>query len=570
MNTLDTFIRSLPREESDAVFGWLGAGEQRETAPFALLSNREPIADRLPRPDPNDPRAIRRVGVIGGGTAGYLTALALRVKRPWLEVTLVESPTIPIIGVGEATTPGMVMFLHHYLDIDPAELYRRVQPTWKLGIYFDWGPQPQGFMAPFDWDSNSVGMMGALEKQGTIDGFTLQAQLMAAGRAPVFEHDGELVSLMKYLPFAYHLDNARFVAYLTELAKERGVLHVEAQLSDVVTSGEEWVDHLVTTDGRSLDYDFYVDCTGFRSMILERALGTKFNSYADALFTDSAVTGNVPHDGKLTPYTSAVTMDSGWCWGIPTPENDHHGYVYSSAAISDDEAAAELARKYPGISAPRQVRFRIGRHDKAWRGNVMAIGNSYAFVEPLESTGLLMITSSIQTMIASLPGSWADADAREMVNIGIADRWEAIRWFLSIHYKFNTRKDTPFWRHVRADASVAGAQPMLDMFASGAPLQNRNPLVRSYALAGAPTFYGLAGVDTILLGQQVPCRKLPSLEPIEKWQARYDAAASLVKRALPHHEALAAFRSTPRLNEELLADADSWAGRQVASQVGLG
>jgi tryptophan halogenase len=555
---LESLIESLPDEASASVRAWLGGDAAANVR--SLRSNNESLITAPQGPDGSDPSAIRTVGVIGGGTAGYLAALALRAKRPGLDITLVESPTVPIIGVGESTVPLMLTFLHNYLGIDPVELYRRVRPTWKLGIRFNWGPDPEGFMAPFDWAANSIGIRGSLAAQGNINAATMQALFMQADRTPVYELDGgEHVSLMKHLPFSYHLDNAMFVAFLTELARERGVRHVDAKIGDVVLADQDRVDHLRMTDGRQLRFDMYVDCTGFRSVLLGKALGVPFHSYADSLFTDSAVTGNLAHGGRLKPYTTATTMDAGWCWTIPTRDSDHLGYVYSSAALSDDDAAAELTDRYPGVEADRVVRFRVGRHAQAWRGNVMAIGNSYAFVEPLESTGLLMITHSILALVNTLPASWSQPHARDLVNQHLAGRWDAIRWFLAAHYRFNTRLDTPFWKNVRDNADASGLGPLLDAFAAGAPLSASDPITWTLANSSAPAFYGLAGIDTILLGQGVPARLLPLAEPLDAWRKRKAAADVLVSRSLPQHEALAAFDSTPRLLLELFTDKDSWA-----------
>ncbi len=571
---LDVLLETLTEQESAGVKAWLGGtpgwpGAPAGVSPKALTEHHEKVESDRFRPSDDDPRAIRSIGVIGGGTAGYMTALALKTKRPWLDVTLVESKEIPIIGVGEATVSYMVMFLHHFLGIDSMELYRKVEPTWKLGIKFDWGPDPDGFMATFDWHHHSIGALGALEAENTVNGFTVQSLMMMADRAGVYEIDGKYVSLMKYLPFAYHLDNARFVAFLTELAEQRGVRHVEARLDDVVLGDDEWVDHVRTTDGRELRYDFYVDCTGFRSMLLGKALDTPFHSYAGSLFTDSAVTGNLENGGHLKPYTTATTMNAGWCWNIPTPQSDHLGYVYSSSALSDDEAHKELTERFPGIEGLRQVRFRSGRHDKAWRGNVMAIGNSYAFVEPLESTGLLMIALAVQTLTSVLPASWSDEQARDVVNIGLGQRWDAIRWFLAIHYKFNTRLDTEFWKDVRERCDISGFQPLLALYQNGAPLTRRDPYILDLALGAAPTFFGLAGIDNILLGQKVPARLLQRAEPIEDWWARRKAGDALVSRALTQSRALEAFRTDPELNAQLLNDLDSWAGRHIAGYIGM-
>jgi tryptophan 7-halogenase len=566
---LEQVVGSLPAPDAAAVRAWLSDGSGG-LDPRALLNTHVAFGDDTAVPKPDDPRAIRRIGVIGGGTAGYLTALALKQKRPWLEVSLVESPDIPIIGVGESTVTFLLLFLHHYLGIDADELYRRVRPTWKTGINFEWGPHPDGFRCAFDWSAESVGLVGAIQATGNISGSTVGSAMILNDRAAVFEVDGRPVSLMKYLPFAYHLDNKPFVEFLTDLASRRGVRHVSATLTDVVTSGPDWVDHLRASDGQELRFDLYVDCTGFRSMLLGKALDTPFVSFGSSLFTDSAITGNVDHHGHIKPYTDVITMNAGWNWGIPTSESDHRGYVFSSAFLSDDEAADEFARRYPGISEPHVVRFRSGRHAQAWRGNVMAIGNSYAFTEPLESSGLVMAAEAIWTLVATLPGSWSAAPVREVVNTALNQRWDQVRWLIASHYKFNTRLDTPFWKEVRASTDVSGFQPLLDMYAECAPLSHRNGLVQDLLNRVSPTTFSLYGMDNILLGMQVPTRRLlASQEPARHWRARRAAAGALARRALPVREALAAFTSHPELNRQLLEDDDSWAGRRVAAMLGM-
>lgn len=565
---IDTVVGSLAAPEAEQVRAWLrdpaaSDGDDDRWDPLAFLRDRERASRPLPRPRDDDPAAIRRVGVLGGGTAGYFAALALRAKRPWLDVTVVESSAIGVIGVGESTVQSIVPFLHHYLGIDPQDFYQRVQPTWKLGIKFDWGPAG-GFMAPFDWSANTVGILGSLATRGDINGFTLQSLLMAADRTPVFDIGGEYASLMTYLPFSYHLDNQRFVRFLAETAQARGIHHVDAAIDDVVLSGPEHVDHVRTADGRELAFDFYVDCTGFRSLLLGKALGTPFHSYADSLFTDSAVIGNVEHGGHLKPYTGSITMSSGWAWNIPTREDDHLGYVYSSAALGNDAAADELASRFPGVSEPQFIRFRSGRHAEPWRGNVMAIGNAYAFVEPLESSSLLMITLMAMTLAQTLPASAAEPEpgTRSVVNTSLNRKWDALRWFLAAHYRFNGRSETPFWRQAREHTDVSGIQPLLDVFADGAPLQQRDPFIRAALRATVRPFYDLGSYDCILHGLAAPTRLLPMVETVDRWHARQTAAEALVERALPQREALIAFDKEPALLAEMFSDRDSWAHPQ--------
>ncbi|MFG2292681.1 FAD-dependent oxidoreductase [Streptomyces sp. NPDC048603] len=573
-NVLDRLLESFPQEAAAGVRAWLADRAGAGTDPSGLMARLAPAGGDVRPASDGDPRGIRHVGVIGGGTAGLLTALALKAKRPWLEVTLVESTSIPIIGVGEATTPHLTMFLHHYLGIDPAELYAKVLPTWKLGIKFDWGPG-KPFIGPFDWAGDSVGLVGAIRTgNGSPNGATLGSVLMLRDRAPVYrtgdgDGDGGVLSLMKYLPFAYHLDNGRLVSYLHEVAARRGVHHVEATLEHVALSDDEWVDHLRTDDGRALAFDLYVDCTGFRSRLLGQALRTRYLTYDSSLFTDSAITGNTPHHGDIVPYTQATTMNAGWAWRIPTREDDHRGYVYSSNAITDDQAVHEFRTRFPGITEPRQVRFRSGRHEKLWRGNVIAIGNSYGFVEPLESSGLLMIATEILTLAAFLPASWSDPQPREAVNTVLGQQWDGLRWLLAIHYRFNTRLDTPFWKACNTTIDVSGFQPLLDLYAAGAPLCQRDPVVRALAERSAPLLYGLASIDLLLLGQQVPTRLLTLDEPLENWHARRRAAEALAGHAMTTRQALEAFDTIPELHQELLHAPDSWANPHGARLMGI-
>lgn len=564
-NALGAVIASFPEAEQDMAHAWLNT--PNGGAP-SLSWYREPRREATQRPD-ETADAIRSVVVVGGGTAGYLSALALKKKRPWLDVQIVETPRLPIIGVGEATTPGMLLFLHHYLGIDPHELYQRVRPTWKFGIKFDWGSNPSGFMAPFDWGTGSIGVLGALHENGTLDGYTLQALLMQADRAPVYETRHGPMSLMKHLPFAYHLDNASFVTYLQELAREREIRYGDAEVKGVIvgTSGE--VDELILDEGRRLKADFYIDCSGFRSRLLEQALGIPFVSYAESLLTDRAMTFNLEHDGHIRPYTTAKTMNSGWCWRIPTPDSDHLGYVFSSGFMSDDEATKEVVETFGYRGELKKVHFRVGRHTEAWRGNVMAIGNSFAFVEPLESTGLLMIVDEIQTLVSSLPVYRADPSPRDAVNAGLNDRWDSIRWFLSLHYKFNERLASPFWKAARNDTNIKGAEALLALFAGGAPLHYRRAATRGLPQRAAPTFFELAGVDTILLGQGVPARLLDPGEPHERWRMRRRAAQAFVDSACLTARALELFHADPALNDDVFNAEDSWASLSSATRVGM-
>jgi tryptophan halogenase len=515
---------------------------------------------RTARPDPSVPDPYRKIAIIGGGTAGYLAALAFRAKLPHLEVTLIESPTIPIIGVGEATTPGIVSFLHKRLGIDVADFYEKVQPTWKNGIRFEWGlPGDYAFQAPFDWHINNVGMLGSMHWDGDINSMTMQSIFMERNVVPMFRIQDRIVSLLHRIEYAYHLDNGRFVDYLTRLAQARGVHLVSATLKDAtLTADGERIESVVTEDGRRFEFDLYVDCSGFRSFLLEQKLGSPFISYADTLFTDTAVTFNRPHGGRVKPYTTAKTMDAGWCWNISMRDGDHQGYVFSSEFLSIDDAKKEIVRRFGEPEQFRVVKFRSGRHQEMWKGNVVAIGNSYGFVEPLESTGILMICMEIDAMVDSFPASKQDDHLRGFINQAMARRWDSLRWFLGIHYKFNRKLDTEFWRTCRATADVTGIQTLLDLYAGGAPLTFRSWRIRESITATAPVFYALAGTDCVLLGQKVPCRLFDPPEPEEVWRRRKDEVVELARHALSQSEALNVLQRRPELLEAAIHGPDSW------------
>lgn len=484
--------------------------------------------------DASERKAVRRVGVLGGGTAGYLTALALRAACPHLEVTVVESSKIPIIGVGEATTPDLVEFLHGTLGVDELELYREVLPTWKLGIRFAWGPTTRPhFHHPF----SGPHLLEAIQA-GDQDLQSLAGALMARDLAPVFRTEGRATSMLRSVPYAYHLDNERFVRFLHKLAVRAGVERVDAEIADVAVD-ERGVAGLTTKEGRVLAFDLYVDATGFRSLLLEKALSVPFVSYAKTLFCDTAVTADVPHGGKLAPYTLAQTMDSGWCWKIPQREDDHRGYVFASSHCSVDRAIDEMRQKNPAMGETRVVKFRSGRLERCWEKNVFAIGNSYAFVEPLESTALHMIVFEIGVLLSALSGGETTDRLRARVNRVVGDHWDCLRDFLALHYKFNERLETPFWRDVRETVDLAGGQLLLDAFRAGAPLTARpdSAIVKDSLFGDG--FFGLLGVDNLLLGQRVPGARLRPLRDtgaFERWSKA--ALPALLERALPVAEGI--------------------------------
>ena len=483
------------------------------------------------------------VGIVGGGTAGYLTALALRRRFPRLEVTLIESSKLPIIGVGEATTPLMPQFLHVDLGLDVHELFRELRPTLKLGIRFDWGVAGQkegGFNYPF-------GPLHVLEPavyDRDSRWCSPQSALMSAGALPLRAAGGGWQSSLG-VETAYHLDNESFVRYLRRKAADFGVRTVDARIRETrVAPDRESVTALVADDGRSFAFDLYVDCSGFRSLLMEQGLGSPFLSYSDSLFTDRALIASVPAEAgnETPPYTSAAAMNAGWCWSTPQREADHRGYVFCSDFATAEEAEREMRRANPGMGEARLIEFRAGRHQHFWHGNVVAMGNAYGFVEPLESTALHMLIRQIGLLLRSLPARRGERGVPALLNRRVGDLWDYLRWFLAIHYRFNRRIDTPFWRHCRSEVDVSAHAELIDAF------RERGPL--SYQRTGfdyPDPLWGAQGIDVLLLGQGVPTALPRPVVGRQDWHRRARLYRDFARRATPQAEALEVLDQQPEL-----------------------
>ncbi|HYO13267.1 MAG TPA: TOMM precursor leader peptide-binding protein [Thermoanaerobaculia bacterium] len=524
----------------------------RQGAPLAArasLAIAESQDRGVPRAFPADPEGlVGSVGILGGGTAGYLAALALRRKVPHVKVTLIESSEVPVIGVGEATTPLMPQFLHVDLDLDVHQLFREVRPTFKLGIRFLWGEPGTG---DFNYPFGPVHLLEPVVYGGDVRDCSLQSLLMAAGALPIYE-EGAAWSSRLGTGVAYHLDNERFVAYLQRRAAERGVERIDASIEQVerADNGDE-VRALVARDGRRFSFDLYIDCSGFRSLLLEQALGSPWIGFESSLPTDRAVVAPVPHGGRFRPYTTAETMSSGWCWSTPQSDADHRGYVFASSFQTPEGAEAEMRSVNPGMGPARLVRFRAGRHAHFWTGNVVALGNSYGFVEPLESTALHMLIREIGLLVRSFPLRRGERGFQALLNRKVEAWWDYLRWFLAIHYRFNRRLDSAFWRACREEVDVSSHAELLEVF------HERGPL--SYESAARAAFdypdplWGPEGIDTLLLGQGVRGRlPRPVLGP-DAWAERLRLARSIVARAAPHERALEILARHPELLDRMVA-----------------
>ena len=458
----------------------------------------------LPDSDPSSSvPEIRSVLVLGGGSAGLLAALTLKRLQPSLAVTLVYSSALGVIGVGEGTTAVFPAHLFETLGISKEEFYAEAQPTWKQGIRFLWGPRDEFFYDfEFQYDQQFRGMPKPAGYYAGMDCSDLSqaSALMARGLAFPTGPLGRPVIKGQY---AFHIENHRLVACLETIARRNGVEFADDTLERAETAAGQ-VTALHFKSGVIRTADLFVDASGFSAELIGKALEEPFQSFSSGLFCDRAVIGGWNRtDEPIMPYTTAETMDSGWCWQIEHESFINRGYVYASAFISDEAARAELLAKNPQISTtPRVVNFRSGRYERSWVGNVIAVGNASGFVEPLEATALAQIIYESRWLVESLrlTGGKPDEAMRATYNRLVSIAWDEIRDFLAFHYKFNTRLDTPFWQHCRQNTSLGNYEDLYRLYREVGP----NPSMLVQALPARPNIYGVEGFLSLLVGMQVP------------------------------------------------------------------
>jgi tryptophan halogenase len=457
---------------------------------------------------------IKRIIILGSGSAGLLVSLALKKKHPDLPVVIIRSKNIPIIGVGEGATTPVTSFLHDFLGVNTASFFTIAKPTWKLGIRFDWGPR-KTFYYPFH-ASADLRLNGVARPMGFYAGDHLDyadpsSSLMAHNKAFARSSNGSPDMAGRH--FAYHFENESFVSFLEQVAAAWGVTTIEDTVVDVRRDGMG-VSSLVLESGRVEAADLFVDCSGFVSALLGKTLGEPFVNFKSTLFCERAVVGGWARgDEPIKPYTTAQTMNAGWSWQIEHENRINRGYVYSADFISDADAEREFRQVNPKVGATRIVKFVSGRYARTWVGNVVGIGNSAAFVEPLEATALGSICMQAQLLAESLveSGRRLIPIHASLYNDRIARNTDSIRRFLAIHYKFNTKLDTPFWRECREKVDLAGAESVVEYYQETGPDD-----YWKHSLLDVFDFATTTGYLQLLVGQNVPCKVSVNPAPAER------------------------------------------------------
>lgn len=434
-------------------------------------------------------KPLQKIVIAGGGTAGWVTAamLSFMLKGTGTAVELVESEEIGTIGVGESTIPPFVVLLRS-LGIDEQDFIKSTSASFKLAIRFeDWLTKGHQYYHPF----------GAIGGQIDVhDFYQCWLRAKAAGHPSElmdFAPAARMADQMKFmLPFkaqrtliasasyALHVDAKRVAQYLRRYAEERGVTRTEGRITRVRTRPDGAIAGLDLANGKQVDGDFFIDCTGFRALLIGQTLGVGYIDWSNELLCDRAIavqTENTDDDGDVHPYTLSQAQDCGWRWRIPLQHRAGNGYVYSSRFLSDDEAIATLMRQVKGrpLTDPAIIPFKTGMRARMWEKNCVALGLAAGFVEPLESTAIHLVYRAVDQLLRHLPDADCDPSLAAEFNRCVGAEYEEVRDFIVLHYCTTQRDDTPFWRAARNTPVPASLRARMDLFKSSGVLRQLAP-----------------------------------------------------------------------------------------------
>jgi tryptophan 7-halogenase len=418
---------------------------------------------------------VTNIVIVGGGTAGWMTAAALaKVLNRDYDIRLIESDEIGIVGVGEATIPQIKLF-NNVLELDEYDFVRKTQGSFKLGIQFvDWGRIGDRYIHGFGTIGQDRGLVPFHHywlkqfQRDRADGIGAYSINTAAAPANKFLNASNIPnSPLSSVAYAYHFDAGLYARYLRAYAEARGVRRTEGKIMEVVQRGEDgFIEAVVLAGGERIGGELFVDCSGFRGLLIEQTLKAGYDDWTHWLPCNRAMAVPSENVGPPTPYTRSSARTAGWQWRIPLQHRTGNGYVYSSEHISDDEAAATLLKNLEGraLADPRPLRFVTGKRRKFWVKNVVAIGLSSGFMEPLESTSIHLIQAGVARLISFFPDQGFNETLIDRFNRQSAFEFERIRDFLILHYHATERDDTPFWNYCRTMSVPQQLQDYIDLF----------------------------------------------------------------------------------------------------------
>lgn len=503
---------------------------------------------------------VKRVVILGGGTAGWMAATYLaKALGDTAEITVLEAPSIPRIGVGEATIPNLQSAFFDFLGIPESEWMPECNASFKMAVKFiNWrtagtaSTRPRPIADGTDHFYHTFGRLPAQDdiplsnywiyknKTGqAVEPFDYACfpatPLMDANKGP-WLLDGTPVAT-----HAWHF-NAQLVAdFLLRFATEKqGVIHVQDEMTSVDVDDRGYITALRTKSGATLSGDLFVDCSGFRGALINKTLEEPFLDMSDHLLCNSAVATNLPLDDEdgVEPYTSSIAMNSGWTWKIPLLGRFGTGYVYSNKYASKEEATREFCEMWqidPESVPLNHVRFRVGRNRRAWVNNCVSIGTSSCFVEPLESTGIFFIYSALAQLVKHFPDTTFDETLRDGFNSAVETMFEDTRDFIQAHFYFSPRTDTPFWRDNKELRLGPDIEKKLETYRAGLSI-NRLPTDDSGEFSSsveqqALNFWTNSNYDCVLAGLgYLPERPLPQLADMPESRRAADDLFAAVKR----------------------------------------
>lgn len=405
---------------------------------------------------------LKNIIIVGGGTAGWMAAAAFaKVLGSAYSIRLVESEDIGTVSVGEGTVPHLKLF-NNLLEIDEIEFIKQVQGTFKLGVQFnDWGRLGDSYIHGFGTIGHDVSLLPfhqfwiKANQQGIaadIGAYSLNTLAAPLGKFMTSASDVPAGSPLANIAYSYQFDATLYAKYLRGYAEQRGVRRTEGRVAQTALRPQDgFVEVVVLESGERIEGDLFIDCSGFRGLLIEQALHTGYLDFTHWLPCDRALAVSCAKVGPPTAYTRSSARAAGWQWRIPLQHRTGNGYVYSSAHVSDDEAAATLLGSLDGrpLGDPRLLRFTTGVRKKSWHKNVVALGLASGFLEPLESTGIYMIQSGIARLLNLFPQRDFSAVVIDRYNAQAQFEYERIRDFIILHYHATRRDDTPFWNQCR-------------------------------------------------------------------------------------------------------------------------
>jgi hypothetical protein len=449
---------------------------------------------------------IKRIVILGGGSAGWMSACYLSsYLQGSVSITLLEAPAIPKIGVGEATIPNLQKVFFDQLGLSEDEWMPECNASYKMGIkYINWrsdgrsAPTPREFNGGKDYFYHLFGLLPE-QDQFPLSQYWLCQNGASSGDQPFayacFKEPPVLDANLaprwldgrRATTYAWHFDAHLLADYLCRIATKRlGVHHVQDQLQDAIQDERGFITAVKTKSGHTLEGDFFVDCSGFKALLINKVMAEPFIDMNDYLLCDSAVAAAIPHDDEksgVEPFTSAIAMDAGWTWRIPMLGRFGSGYVYSSQFTSRDKATEDFCQLWgldPDREQLNQIRFRVGRNRRAWVKNCVSIGLSSCFLEPLESTGLYFIYGTLYHLAKHFPDKNFSSVLADRFNREIETMFDDSRDFIQIHYYFSPRTDTDFWktnRTLRLSDSIADK---LETYKTGMPVNQPVTNVGTY------------------------------------------------------------------------------------------